>query len=314
MNHLKTIMLLSAMTALFMALGYTLGGSGGALTALVAAAAMNLFTFWNADKIVLRMHGARQVDGRTAPELVGIVQQLSARAGLPMPKVYLVDSPHPNAFATGRNPENAAVAATTGLMTMLTRDEVAGVMAHELAHVKNRDTLIMTMTATIAGAISFLANFGLFFRGGDNDRGNMLAMLLAVIVAPFAAMIVQLAISRTREYGADRGAAEISGNPRALASALAKLHAGAARVPNPVAMRNPAAASLYIVPSGTGHDNLFSTHPDTGNRIAALEALADEMGLASPPPVIASARPRTAVPKTKAVRRASALDPLGRPD
>jgi predicted Zn-dependent protease len=175
-------------------------------------------------------------------------------------------------------------------------------MAHELAHVKNRDTLIMTMTATIAGAISFLANFGLFFRGGGDNRGNMLAMILAVIVAPFAAMIVQMAISRTREYGADRDGAEISGNPRALASALAKLHAGAARVPNPVALRNPAAASLYIVPAGTGRDNLFSTHPDTANRIAALEALADEMGLASPPPVIASAAPRTAVPKTKAVR------------
>ena len=314
MNQLKTLMLLAAMTALLMALGYTLGGSSGALIALVAAAAMNLFTFWNADKIVLRMHGAREVDARTAPQLVGMVQQLAARAGLPMPKVYLIDSPHPNAFATGRNPQNAAVAATTGLMNMLTRDELAGVMAHELAHVRNRDTLIMTMTATIAGAISFLANFGLFFRGGGDNRGNMLAMLLAVIVAPFAAMIVQLAISRTREYGADRAGAEISGNPRALASALAKLHAGAARVPNPVAMRNPAAASLYIVPSGTGRDSLFSTHPDTANRIAELEALADQMGLASPSPVAAGAIPRTAVPRTRAVRRASALDPFGRHD
>ena len=312
MNQLKTVLLLSAMTALFMALGYTLGGSGGAVIALVAAAAMNLFTFWNADKIVLKMHGAREVDGRTAPELVGIVQQLASRAGLPMPKVYLIDSPHPNAFATGRNPENAAVAVSTGLLALLNRDEVAGVMAHELAHVRNRDTLIMTMTATIAGAISFLANFGLFFRGGNDNRGNMLAMILAVIVAPFAAMIVQMAISRTREYGADRGAAEIAGNPRALASALAKLHHGASRVPNPVALRNPAAASLYIVPAGTGRDNLFSTHPDTANRIAALEALADEMGLALPPPVAEFAAPATAVPKTR--RRASALDPLGRRD
>jgi heat shock protein HtpX len=312
MNGLKTLMLLAAMTALFMGLGYTFGGSGGAIVALLAAAAMNLFTFWNADKIVLKMHGARQVDGRSAPELVGIVRQLATRAGLPMPKVYLVDSPHPNAFATGRNPDNAAVAATTGLLAMLNRDEVAGVMAHELAHVKNRDTLIMTMTATIAGAISFLANFGLFFRGGGDNRGNMLAMLLAVFVAPFAAMIVQLAISRTREYGADRGAAEISGNPRALASALAKLHEGARRVPNPVSLRNPAAASLYIVPSGTGRDNLFSTHPDTANRIAELHAMADEMGLASPPPVAGSA-PRTAVPKTRR-RASSALDPLGRRD
>ena len=177
---------------------------------------------------------------------------------------------------------------------------------------KNNDTLIMTMPATIAGAISFLANFGLFFRGGDDTRGNMLAMLLAVIVAPFAAMIVQMAISRTREYGADRGGAEISGNPRALASALAKLHRGAARVPNPVSLRNPAAASLYIVPAGTGRDNLFSTHPDTANRIAALEALADGMGLASPPPVAGGFVARTAVPRSR--RRASALNPLGRHD
>ena len=311
MNGFKTLMLLAAMTALFMGLGYTFGGYGGAMIALVAAAAMNLFTFWNADKIVLKMHKAREVDGRDAPELVGIVQELAGRAGLPMPKVYIVDSPHPNAFATGRNPDNAAVAATTGLLDMLSRDEVAGVMAHELAHVKNRDTLIMTMTATIAGAISFLANFGLFFRSGDN-RGNALAMIAAVIVAPFAAMIVQMAISRTREYSADRGAAEISGNPRALASALAKLAQGAARVPNPVSLRNPAAASLYIVPSGTGRDSLFSTHPDTGNRIAALHALADDVGLAAPPPVTDAVRPRTSVPRTR--RSTSALDPLGRGD
>ena len=312
MNSLKTLMLLAAMTALFLGLGYTLGGQGGALLALVFAAGMNLFTFWNADKIVLRMHGAREVDGRTAPELVGIVQQLASRANLPMPKVYLVESPHPNAFATGRNPENAAVAATTGLLAMLDRDEIAGVMAHELAHVKNHDTLIMTMTATIAGAISFLANFGLFFRSGDDNRGNALAMIAAVIIAPFAAMIVQMAISRTREYKADRTGAEICGNPRALASALAKLATGAARVPNPVSLRNPAAASLYIVPSGTGRDSLFSTHPDTGNRIAALEDLAGEMGLHSPPPLAETrgSPPRTSVPKTR--RSSSALDPLGR--
>lgn len=310
MNGFKTLMLLAAMTALFMGLGYTLGGSGGALIALAIAAAMNLFTFWNADKIVLRMHKAREVDASGAPELVGIVQQLAMRAGLPMPKVYIVDSPHPNAFATGRNPDNAAVAATTGLLALLSRDEVAGVMAHELAHVKNRDTLIMTMTATIAGAISFLANFGLFFRGGGDNRGNALAMIAAVLIAPFAAMIVQMAISRTREYGADRGAAEISGNPRALASALAKLAQGAARVPDPVSLRNPAAASLYIVPAGTGRDSLFSTHPDTGNRIAELEAMADEMGLASPPP-LAGVVPGTAVPTT-GKRRSSALDPHGR--
>ena len=313
MNGLKTVMLLAAMTALFMGLGYTLGGQGGAIMALLFAAGMNLFTFWNADKIVLRMHKAREVDAASAPEFVAVVRRLAERGGLPMPKVYIVDSAHPNAFATGRNPANAAVAATTGLLSILNREEVEGVMAHELAHVKNRDTLIMTMTATIAGAISFLANFGLFFGGNSENRGNMLAMLLAVFVAPFAAMIVQLAISRTREYSADRGAAEISGNPRALASALAKLHEGARRVPNPVSMRNPAAASLYIVPSGTGRDNLFSTHPDTGNRIAALHAMADEFGLASPPPVTDQApRRSTAVPKSR--RRSSALDPLGRRD
>ncbi len=300
MNALRTTMLLAALTALFMALGYTLGGSGGALIALIVAFAMNLFTYWNADKIVLRMHGAREVDARTAPELVGIVQGLAARGGLPMPKVYLIDSPHPNAFATGRNPDNAAVAATTGLLAMLTREETAAVMAHELAHVQNRDTLVMTMTATIAGAISMLANFGLFFRGNDS-RGNILAMLLAVIVAPFAAMLVQLAISRTREYGADQGGARMHGNPRALASALAKLARGAEAVPSPFAERNPAAAALYIVPGLGRGDSWFSTHPATENRIAALEAMAEEMGLHSPPPLADTGR-----------RGASALDPLGR--
>lgn len=308
MNGFKTVLLLSALTALFMALGYTLGGTGGALFALVAAAGMNLFTFWNADKIVLRMHNAKEVDARSCPQFAGIVQGLATRAGLPMPRVYLIDSPHPNAFATGRNPANAAVAATTGLLGLLDKEEVAAVMAHELAHVKNRDTLIMTMTATIAGAISFLANFGLFFRGGGDNRGSIVPMILAVIVAPFAAMIVQMALSRTREYAADRGGAEISGNPRALASALAKLAQGAARVPNPVTARNPAAAALYIVPGG--RDSLFSTHPDTGNRIAALHAIADEMGLSSPPPVATEAR-MTAVPQSRR-RKASALDPLGK--
>jgi heat shock protein HtpX len=302
MNTLRTTMLLAALTALFMGLGYGLGGSGGALIALAVAAGMNLFTYWNADKIVLRMHGAREVDARSAPELVSIISSLAARGGLPMPKVYLIESEHPNAFATGRNPDNAAVAATTGLLSMLSRDEVSAVMAHELAHVKNRDTLVMTMTATIAGAISMLANFGLFF-GGRDSRGNALAMILAVIVAPFAAMLVQLAISRTREYGADKGGAAMCGNPRALASALDKLSRGAEAIPSPFAERNPAAASLYIVPGLGRGDSLFSTHPATENRIAALEAMADEMGLASPPPV-------AAVPTSR--RRTSALDPLGR--
>lgn len=298
-------MLLSALTALFMALGYTLGGSGGAVIALLVAAAMNLLTFWNADRIVLSMHHAREVDAQSAPEFVGLVRELAQRAGLPMPRVYLIDEPHPNAFATGRDPQHAAVAATTGLLSMLSRDELAGVMAHELGHVKNRDTLIMTMVATIAGAISMLANFGLFFRGGNdnNGHGNIVATLLAVLVAPFAAMIVQMAISRTREYGADAAGAQISGNPRALASALAKISGQAEMIPNPVAERNPAAAQLYIVPVHVSE--LFSTHPATEKRIAALE----EMAGALPAAARASALSPTSTPP---LRRASALDPLRR--
>jgi len=320
MNGLKTTMLLAAMTALFMGVGYMIGGSSGAVIALLFAGGMNLFTFWNADKIVLRMHNAREVNIGNCPEFVGLVHGLARRAGLPMPKVYIIDSPHPNAFATGRNPENAAVAATTGLLAILDRDEIEGVMAHELTHVRNRDTLIMTMTATIAGAISMLANFGLFFGHGDN-RQNMLATLAAVFLAPFAAMIVQMAISRTREYGADRGGAEISGKPWALASALAKLANGAARVPNPVVARNPAAAQLYIVPALSGRgDSLFSTHPDTANRIAALNAIAAEMepdprrrmtmerpSMAPAPSAGRRTTGMTSVPVSR--RRASALDP-----
>jgi heat shock protein HtpX len=308
-NSFKTLLLLSALTALFMALGYTLGGSGGALIAFLLAAGMNLFTYWNADRIVLRMHDAHEVDGRSCPQLVGIVHQLASRAGLPMPRVYLIDSPHPNAFATGRNPEHAAVAATTGLLAILDREEVEAVMAHELGHVRNRDTLIMTMTATIAGAISFLANFGYFFRGSGASRGNPLAMLAAVIVAPFAAMLVQLAISRTREYSADRASAQLCRNPRALASALAKLAQGAARVPSPVAQANPAAASLYIVPGLGRGDSLFSTHPATENRIVALEAMAREMGAPARSSVSAVPGASASVPRT---RRRSALDPFGR--
>ncbi len=300
-------MLLAAMTALLMALGFTFGGASGALIALVAAAGMNLFTYWNADAIVLRMHDAKEVDLATCPQFVGLVHDLAKRAGLPMPRVYVIDSPHPNAFATGRDPAHAAVAATTGLLGLLDRDEIAGVMAHELGHIRNRDTLIMTMTATIAGAISMVANFGLFFRHGSGARPNLAATLLAVLVAPFAAMIVQMAISRTREYGADRAGAEISGRPHALASALAKLADGAARMPSPVVARNPAAAALYIVPAlrGGGGDSLFSTHPDTGNRIAALMAMAQDSGrrarVASVPVV-----------RRAGAKRCSALDPLGR--
>ncbi|MFK4872480.1 zinc metalloprotease HtpX [Novosphingobium sp. ZW T3_23] len=271
MNGFKTAMLLTALTALFMGLGYIFGGAGGAMIALVLAAGMNLFTFWNADSIVLRMHNAREVDERTAPEFYNLVADLARRAQLPMPRVYLVESANPNAFATGRNPEHAAVAATTGLLDRLSRDEVAAVMAHELGHVKNRDTLIMTMVATIAGAISMIANFGLFFGGHGEDRPNPIAAMAAVFMAPFAAMIVQMAISRTREFGADRAGAEISGNPRALASALAKIAGPAQSVPSVASQRNPAAAQLYIVP--TSVSDLFSTHPATEKRIAALMAM-----------------------------------------
>ena len=290
MNGFKTLMLLSALTALLMVLGYMFGGSGGAVIALVVAAGMNFFTYWNADKIVLKMHNARQVDASSAPEFYGMVADLARNAGLPMPKVYIVDTDAPNAFATGRNPENAAVAATTGLLRMLSREEVAAVMAHELGHVRNRDTLVMTMVATIAGAISMIANFGMFF--GNRNNGNAMAGILAVIAAPFAAMIVQMAISRTREFGADRAGAEICGDPAALASALAKISGAAQRIPNPVAERNPAAAQLYIVPVGLSE--LFSTHPRTEKRIAALQAMQGANA-----PVRAAGRP-------------SALNPLGR--
>jgi heat shock protein HtpX len=298
MNQMKTIMLLAVLTALFMGLGHMLGGRGGAVVAFVISAAMNLFAIWNADKMVLRMHNAREVDARSAPEFHGIVERLAARAGLPMPRVYLIDTDAPNAFATGRNPGNAAVAATTGLLRMLDRDEIEAVMAHELGHVKNRDTLLMTVTATLAGAISMLGNFALFSGGGENR--NPLALIAAIVVAPLAAVLVQMAISRTREYGADRAGAEISGKPMKLASALQKLAAGAARIPNPYAARNPAAAQLYIVEPriGGGMDNLFSTHPDPANRIAALSAIARDMGDASTGGAAAG--------------RVSALDPLKR--
>ncbi len=291
MNSMKTAMLLAALTALFMVVGFSVGGRGGAMIALLFAAGMNLFTYWNADKIVLRMHGAREVDAQSAPDFYRMVETLARNAGLPMPKVYIVDTPNPNAFATGRNPENAAVAATTGLLSMLERDEVAAVMAHELGHVRNRDTLVMTMVATIAGAISMVANFGLF---AGHNRNNGFAGLLAVIAAPFAAMIVQMAISRTREYGADRAGAEICGNPQALASALAKIADPARRIPNQAVQANPAAAQLYIVPVGLSE--IFSTHPATEKRIAALQAM--------------DGGPRGGVAGAARSAR-SALDPLG---
>jgi len=278
MNVMKTAMLLAALTALFMGVGYLVGGPNGAVMAFVVAAAMNLFTYWNADKMVLRMHRAQEVDARTAPEYYALVQQLAARAGLPMPKVYVIEDAQPNAFATGQNPQNAAVAATTGLLQQLSREELAGVMAHELAHIRNRDTLIMTITATLAGAISMLANFAFFFGGNRDNNGGLgiIGVLLAAITAPFAAMLVQMAISRTREYSADRAGAEICGNPMWLASALAKIHDAVRRRPMLSAERSPATAPLFIINPLTGErmDNLFSTHPATENRIAALQQLA----------------------------------------
>lgn len=281
MNYMKTAILLAGMTALFMGIGALIGGQQGMLIALVIAAGMNLFSYWNSDKMVLAMHGAQEADERTAPELFRIVRELSQRAGLPMPKVYLMDNPQPNAFATGRNPENAAVAATTGLLQMLNRDEIAGVMAHELAHIKNRDTLIMTITATIAGAISMLTNFGMMFGGNRNNSGiGLIGTIAMMILAPLAAMIVQMAISRTREYAADRMGAEISGQPMALASALNRISGAAHAIPNMDAERNPATAHLFIINplSGERMDNLFSTHPATENRIAELQKIAAEMG------------------------------------
>jgi heat shock protein HtpX len=280
MTTMRTGLLLAAMTGLFMAVGYLLGREAGMVMAFVIAAGMNLFAYWNADKMVLRMHGARPVDRASAPEFYGLVEELVQRAGMPMPKVYIMDNAQPNAFATGRNPHNAAVAATTGLLATLTRDEIAGVMAHELAHIQNRDTLVMTMTATLAGAISMLANFGMFFGGRDrNNPLGMIGTIAMIILAPLAAMVVQMAISRTREYGADRGGAEISGNPMALASALAKISGAAHRIENHAAERNPATAHMFIINplSGQRMDNLFSTHPATENRIAALQAIANEM-------------------------------------
>ncbi|PKQ07961.1 MAG: zinc metalloprotease HtpX [Alphaproteobacteria bacterium HGW-Alphaproteobacteria-11] len=279
MNTVRTFMLLAALTALFMGIGYLIGGAGGATIALIVAAGMNLFAYWNSDKIVLRMYKAQRVDETTAPNYYRIVQRLAQNAGIPMPATYIVDSPQPNAFATGRNPEHAAVAATSGLIEMLTPEELAGVMAHELAHIKNRDTLTMTVTATIAGAISMLANFALFFGGNRNAPGGFIGVLALAILAPMAAALVQMAISRTREYSADRGGAEISGNPLWLASALERIDATARRTRNAQAEGNPATAHMFIVNplNGEGRDNLFSTHPATGNRVAELRKLAQGM-------------------------------------
>ena len=286
MGTLKTFILLAMMTALFMGVGYLIGGTVGMAVAFVIAAAMNFFSYWNADKIVLSAQGAREVDPATASPMLRNfakdVTLLADRAGLPPPRVYIVESPQPNAFATGRDPQHAAVCATTGLLGMLNREEVRGVMAHELAHVKHRDTLTMTVTATIAGAIGMLANFALFFGRG---RQGLIGSIAIMIIAPLAAGLVQMAISRSREYEADRIGGEICGNPLWLASALEKIERGARATVNVAAERNPAMAHMYIANplSGRGADNLFSTHPATANRIEALRRLASEMGVTAAP-------------------------------
>jgi len=278
-NWLKTGILMAGVIALFGALGAVIGGQQGMLVALVIGGAMNFFAYWFSDKMVLSMYAAQEVDEASAPQLYGIVLELARRAGLPMPRVYLIEQEQPNAFATGRNPEHAAVAATTGILRLLTPRELRGVIAHELTHIKHRDILISTVTATIAGAISTLANFGMFFgRGGDEREGggNPILAILVLILAPIAAMLIQLAISRTREFGADHGGAEISGDPNALADALAKIDAYARGLPMPAAEAHPATAQMMIINplSGEGLKGLFSTHPPTEVRIARLRAMA----------------------------------------
>ena len=280
MGMMKTFILMAAMTGLFLAIGYLTAGPAGLVIAFVVAAALNAYAYWNADKIVLRMQGAREVAGDDRSPVVRTFYNdtlhLAEHAGLPPPRVYIIETAQPNAFATGRNPGNAAIAATTGLLSMLSREEVAGVMAHELAHVQNRDSLTMTVTATLAGAIGMLANFALFF--GSRERGGLLTSLAVMIFAPIAAGIVQMAISRSREYEADRRGAEICGNPLWLASALQKIERGARAQLNRQAERHPSAAHMYIINplAGWRGDNLFSTHPSTANRIAALRKLAGE--------------------------------------
>jgi heat shock protein HtpX len=281
MNHLKTFLLLAALTALFVGIGYLIAGPAGMLIALVLAGGLNLFSYWNADRMVLKMYRAQTVDDQhpnaVVRAYVADVAQMARDAGLPRPAIAIIPNDQPNAFATGRNPANAAVCATTGLLDRLTRDEIRGVMAHELAHVKNRDTLTMTVTATVAGAIAALANFGLFFGGGeDRERpGGLLGALALMILAPMAAGLVQMAISRSREYEADRVGADIAGDPRALAAALQKIEGYSRRIANVTAERNPASGQMFIINplAGRGADNLFSTHPATGNRIKALMAM-----------------------------------------
>ncbi len=281
-NTLRTTVLLAALTALFMAVGYFIGGTTGMVVAFGVALVTNIIGYWNSDQLVLRMQNAVPIAHSQAPELFDMVDILAKRAGIPTPAVYLIQTDQPNAFATGRNPQNAAVAVSSGLLQHLQTHEIAAVIAHELGHIRNHDTLTMTITATFAGAISMLAQFGMFFGGRNNNRDSGfggIGALLMVFLAPMAAMVVQMAVSRTREYEADKAGAEISGDPLALASALEKIAALAGRQVNMAAERNPAMAHMYIINplNGQQMDNLFSTHPDTGNRIVALRKLATAM-------------------------------------
>jgi heat shock protein HtpX len=277
-NLMKTAILMAAITALFMAIGSLLGGRSGMMLALAVAVGMNFFSYWFSDKMVLKMYNAQEVDETSAPQFYRMVQELAQRAQLPMPKVYLINEDAPNAFATGRNPEHAAVAATTGILRVLTPAELRGVMAHELAHVRHRDILISTVSATMAGAISMLANFAMFFGGRDSDgrSRNPIVGILVMLLAPLAASLIQMAISRAREFEADRGGAEISGDPRALASALTKIHRYAQGMPMEAAERHPETAQMMIMNplSGGGIRGLFSTHPSTEERVERLMAMA----------------------------------------
>ncbi|MEW5942431.1 MAG: zinc metalloprotease HtpX [Pseudomonadota bacterium] len=278
-NWLKTAILMAAIVALFGAIGAALGGASGMLIALLFAGAMNIWAYWYSDSMVLKMYNAQEVDETTAPQFYSMIRDLSQRAGLPMPRVYLIDEAQPNAFATGRDPEHAAVAATTGIMRILSERELRGVMAHELAHVKHRDTLISTISATIAGAISSIAQFGMLFGGGHNAEGERnvhpVVAILIMIVAPIAAALIQMAISRSREFEADRGGAEISGDPGALATALDKIHRYAQGLPLATAEQHPETAQMMIINplSGGSLSGLFSTHPATEERIARLMAM-----------------------------------------
>ena len=283
MSVMRTGLLLATLTGLFVAAGFLLGGQGGMVLAFLMAMGMNAFAYWNSDKMVLRMYGAREVDEQSAPDLLSMVRRLAENGDLPMPKVYYAENPQPNAFATGRDPQHAAVCVTTGLLQRLSQEELAGVLAHELAHVKNRDTLIMTIAATIGGAISMLANFAMFTGGGSERRDSPLGMvgvILVMMVMPLAAMLIQMAVSRTREFEADRVGAEMSGRPLWLASALRRIESAANQVGNPQAEHNPATAHMFIINPlhRGGVAGLFSTHPSTDARVARLQQLAAELG------------------------------------